>query len=312
MGRVPHETEAQIKESMMNAMKEYWSDANLLELASGFIDYQYKEGFTFSALTQVNFHMISNRRDQTFIHRLAAVEILILALDIFDDLQDQDTEDRPWTQSPSASTMNIATGFLLLSVSIIERSNMDESCKWKIIPYINQQVLKAVQGQHQDLSTDIQSENEYLQMIRRKSGSLMACASLVGAASASKEHQEIIYQYSEYLGMAAQLANDLKDVTRVDGKNDLFNKKKTLPIIQLLSEDCIEARWVRDYFDEKVTCEFIVANKLPLFSWIEKSSALKYTQVMKRLYQLKALREIESLEVADHWKSELTTMVEEF
>ncbi|UOQ43925.1 polyprenyl synthetase family protein [Halobacillus salinarum] len=311
MGRIPSHTAVAMEEVMIHSLQRTWRNESLVNEAAAFIRYKREEGFSFSALTYLHSEMFFNPTELTSLHSSAAVEVLILALDIFDDLQDQDTRDKPWTQSPYASTMNIATGLLMLSMNILHKAPVEENIKERSLSLLHQQVLKAVQGQHQDLAADVQSEDGYLQMVKEKSGSLMACASLLGAVSATKKQFEIIKRYSEYLGIAAQLNNDLHDVLRVDEKNDLLHKKKTLPILYLLQEKEPQAQWIRDYYRGTITKEMLLEKKNQLFQWLENSSSLKYTKVVKRLYQLKAVQLADDLEAENEWKAKLRSVLED-
>ncbi|MCB8818201.1 hypothetical protein [Desulfosporosinus shakirovi] len=59
----------------------------------------------------------------------AAVELMILSLDIFDDLQDQDNFSVPWHNINPALAMNIATGLLVLSTKAIEQTSLEQDRK---------------------------------------------------------------------------------------------------------------------------------------------------------------------------------------
>jgi octaprenyl-diphosphate synthase len=83
------------------------------------------------------------------------------------------------------------------------------------------------------------SEDEYLEIIKRKTAVLIqgACRSGAILAKAQKEKQEALNQYGFHLGMAFQMADDLLDYTasaKELGKNpgaDMREGKLTLPLI---------------------------------------------------------------------------------
>ncbi len=241
----------------------------------------------------------------------AAVEIMILALDIFDDLQDQDALDKPWCQTQYTITMNIATGLLMLSMEMLSNTTFEDRRKRDAIQYMNHQVLKAVQGQHQDLQQQIKTEDDYLQMVHHKSGSLMACACIVGVALVTPDHHEQVIEYATNFGVAAQIQNDIQDVLRGDTKNDLLYKKLTLPTLKLLEENDEHAQWVRDYYNDFIEKQFMYENKIELLDWIRNSSSIMYVQVLKRVYQRKTIQQIKEIDTNSKMRHKLLQLIEQ-
>ncbi len=93
-------------------------------------------------------------------------------------------------------------------------------------------------------------EEEYMQVIHRKTAVLMAAACQVGAIlwNVSDEKEEALRSYGENLGMAFQLTDDLLDYTATleeFGKkvgNDLSEGKVTLPLIHAFRKSSPEDR----------------------------------------------------------------------
>lgn len=87
-------------------------------------------------------------------------------------------------------------------------------------------------------------EDEYMQVIYRKTAVLMAAACQVGAilGNVSAEEEEALRSYGENLGIAFQLTDDILDYTATTeefGKkagNDLREGKLTLPLIYTLNQ----------------------------------------------------------------------------
>ena len=283
-----------IAQWMRSAVENHFSEQELKQRTLDFIEFKKTEGFSFGQLTKVHYEMFGGLQHEDINQACAAVETMILALDIFDDLQDQDATDKPWCSSGQAISMNIATGILMLSLKMMEDSSFDR--KWDAIRYINHQVLKAVQGQHLDLQQKMQNEEDYVKMAHDKSGSLMACACLVGVALATPDYHDAVKEYATNFGIAAQIQNDIQDVLRGDMKNDLLYKKQTLPILKLLEENHEQANLARDYYKGKVEPYFMYENKIKLLDWIRSSSSITYVQVLKRVYQRKAIQQIEELD----------------
>jgi len=300
-----------IAKSMLSAVEDHFYVGDLKQRASSFIRYKETEGFSFANLTRIHYEMFGGTNYDDLYKACAAVEIMILALDIFDDLQDQDSMDKPWCDTPHALSMNIATGLLMLSMNTMENTSFQEDRKRDAIRYLYQQVLKAVQGQHLDLQQQLNTEDEYIGMIHDKSGSLMACACLVGVALITPNHHDQVKEFATNFGIAAQIQNDIQDVIRGDTKNDLLYKKYTLPIFKLLEENDQHANWIRDYYKGLIDKHFIYENKAELLDWIRQSSSITYVQVLKRVYQRKAIQKIHEYETNPKWGQKICQLIEQ-
>ncbi|WP_160849303.1 polyprenyl synthetase family protein [Pontibacillus yanchengensis] len=306
-----HDVDQSIAEVMEGVVRRSWKESEITGIARNFIHYKKIEGFSFAKLTRLHFQMFSEKEEDLVLYPSAAVELLILSLDILDDLQDQDAVDKPWCQVSHAIAMNIATGLLMLSMKTIEEANYEQDKKHQAIQYLYTHVLKAVSGQHIDLNDAIETDEQYLQMVESKSGALMACACLVGTSLATDHQHHIVEEYSTSFGVAAQLANDLEDVSRWDTKNDLLYKKKTLPILKLLNQTEHKNAWLNEYYKGLLDKEFILEHKQEIFTWIQQSPALKYAQVIKRIYQRKASDKLQEISAHDRWKEKLQALIEE-
>lgn len=298
-------------ETMIHTVNTNLDESSLKQLADQFILYKKTEGFSFSTLTQLHFHIDSREKHEGMYVVSAAIEFLILALDILDDLQDEDVDDKPWTQISSAVSMNLSTAFLTMSMKLIQEAPFDRGGSTIALQVLHEQVIQAVNGQHVDLQSLSSNEEEFMTMMRNKSGSLMACTCMLGAAFHHAEHLPTIRLYAESFGVAAQLVNDLQDLVRFDAKNDLINKKWTLPVFMLMKESGTEAGWIRDYYEGKVDQDFITQRKQSLFDWVAQSPVIPYTQVLVRKYQRKALHEMETLQVSQEWKTYMGKVIED-
>ena len=109
-----------------------------------------------------------------------------------------------------------------------------------------QTTLEIGEGQQLDVEFENRNdvtEDEYIEMIRLKTGVLLACACKVGAimADAPAEDIENMYKFGEKLGLAFQLQDDLLDVYGdpvVFGKNtggDITSNKKTYMLINAVN-----------------------------------------------------------------------------
>lgn len=203
-----HEDWAVIGQVMLQLVNDYFPVNGLNNYLSEFVTFKMKGHFPFGQLVILHYQMFDGQSKDIF-QAAAAVELMILSLDIFDDLQDQDNFSVPWHKIDQSIAMNIATGFLVLSAKALEQTSFERDRKAMANDYLNTQVLKAINGQHTDLMNLIESEEDYIQMVKEKSGSLMASACLVGTALASEKHHDSVNKYGEHIGIIAQIKNDI-------------------------------------------------------------------------------------------------------
>ena len=299
-----HEDRDIIGQVMLQLVNDYIVVKELKNYMLEFITFKMKGHFSFGQLAILHYQMFGGQSKD--IHRAAAaVELMILSLDIFDDLQDQDNFSVPWHSIDQAIVLNIATGFLVLSSKALEQTSFDRDRKVMASDYLNTCVLKAINGQHIDLMNLIESEEDYIQMVRGKSGSLMASACLVGTALANEKHHSSVNKYAEHIGIIAQIKNDINDICHWDEKNDLINKKKTLLTLYLLKNTQPQYQFIRDYFNDKLMKEDLIKNKMNIQELIKKSGAIEYARVIMRLNQLQAIELIESIGITQERKEKL-------
>ncbi|MFH1147882.1 MAG: polyprenyl synthetase family protein [Pseudomonadota bacterium] len=127
-------------------------------------------------------------------------------------------------------------------------------------------------------------EEEYMQVIHRKTAVLMAAACQVGAilGSVSREKEAAMRAYGENIGMSFQLTDDILDYTGSVGEfgkkvgNDFKEGKVTLPLIHALRRsNQNDLKRIREIFLRKriKQAEFIEAKDL-----IEKYGGFEYTR----------------------------------
>ncbi|MCL5673068.1 MAG: polyprenyl synthetase family protein [Deltaproteobacteria bacterium] len=156
-----------------------------------------------------------------------------------------------------------------------------------ISAYANATTLMA-EGEVKELvkTADINTtEDEYLDIIIKKTAVLFACASQAGAIISGKdaesEYEEDLYDYGLNIGIAFQLMDDTLDYTSKNkefGKfigNDLKEGKITLPVIHTL-ERCTDRE--KEDFKEIIFKKKITKNDLNnVLKLINKYNAIEYT-----------------------------------
>jgi len=149
----------------------------------------------------------------------------------------------------------VLTGDFLLARALSIAAKTKEPDIINVIAKITQDMA---QGEIDQLSKkgklDL-SEEEYLDVIKRKTAVLIqgACQSGAILAKASKEKEVLLNQYGFHLGMAFQMADDLLDYTASAeelGKNpgtDMREGKLTLPLIySLATADPDDRAWMQN------------------------------------------------------------------
>lgn len=272
-----------------------------------FMQFKKQGGFLFGNLTLLHYWMFGGNSEDIY-KVAAAIELAILSLDIFDDLQDQDNNEVPWAYMDNALAMNIAIGLIPLSIAIIEASTFSQRIKLQAISLFNSRIIQAVKGQNIDLLNCVDSEEECLEMIRLKSGSLVSLACEIGTVLSSPEYLDTVKSYAQHIGIAAQIQNDLRGIESVKRgtKNDILEKKMTLPVLYLLKNDSSETQPIRDYYflnkDKKL---FIQKYAHLLDNIVLTSGALEYASIIRKMNQFEATELIRVLPVSQSWKNRL-------
>ena len=177
------------------------------------------------------------------------VEMLHTASLIHDDVIDNaDTRrGRPSVNALWQSRNAVIMGDFLLARTM---SAGMESAQYDLVSHIIGSVATLCEGevlQSQHAADKNTTRQDYLEIIYKKTASLISISASAGAVSvmASREDVEQMRRFGEALGMAFQIQDDILDYSRSaqTGKprnNDLREGKITLPLIEVL-EQCTSA-----------------------------------------------------------------------
>ncbi|GAF06378.1 polyprenyl synthetase family protein [Paenibacillus pini] len=221
-----------IEEQLYELVRNHFK-TDLAFYALQFLEHKCKEKHLFGGLTVLHYRMFGGQSEH--IYRVAAaMELAILSLDIFDDLQDEDQPNIIWRQCPQAIAMNAALGFVLLARQSLMSSELDKERLLQVEACWDRSLLTAVNGQTTDLLNRIATEEEYYQMIREKSSSLVVMACMTGTLLSTGYWNETVEKYACELGFASQLKNDIRDLVNWDSKNDFLQRKRTLLTLYLM------------------------------------------------------------------------------
>lgn len=191
-----------IKEKMKEIVHENISNEDLKTKLISFIE--EKKQFSFAELAY-HHYIAFDGKDVKAIELLASgIELLILSADIFDDIEDKDNLQASWMKIDPSIVINAATALYTLSLQVISLvSNNPQHLSLTL-----QYSLQSLQGQHADLNVTSSSESEFIEMIKLKSGSLVTLPNVLGVYLATGEFNETVDEYSHYLGIVEQIAND--------------------------------------------------------------------------------------------------------
>lgn len=220
----------------------------------------------------------------------AAIELLILSYDIIDDLQDKDS-DYIWSKTPELA-LNVALAMLVMSSKTIHSTTFEH--KNMALRLLQEYALRSISGQQLDVLNDCRDEQSYLQMIDQKSGSLTAMSCVIGEVLAKGEMTAEIEEYGKYIGIIQQIKNDIQGLKTWGPKNDLINKKYSLPIIYLMSQNNSVSKYVINYYNKDIVT-FLDKNAIE--NELKNGGAIRYAITMKNLYKLKALNNLENVAI---------------
>lgn len=178
---------------------------------------------------------------------------------LHDDVMDNsDTRrGRPSVYAKWGVNAAILSGDTMLTLATQHMANTPDSKLRRVLDIFNRMAIKVYEGQQVDMdfeNRDDVTPDEYIAMIKDKTGALLAASAQIGAllGGASDEDAEAMYQYGMMLGVAFQIQDDWLDVygdPATFGKpvgGDINNNKKTLLMLTALSGDSAESKALRE------------------------------------------------------------------
>ena len=172
----------------------------------------------------------------------AVVELIHLATLVHDDSVDHSALRRgmPTINALFSHQVAVIMGDYLYSRAIIELVRLDDIAPLRVFARVTNEMTIGEMRQLEAHDKLAYSEDQYDELIRAKTASLLSGACEVGALRAAADHRAALARFGMRLGMAFQIADDLLDYTAaesVTGKPsglDLREHKVTLPLIAAL------------------------------------------------------------------------------
>jgi geranylgeranyl diphosphate synthase type I len=184
----------------------------------------------------------------------AAIELTHNFTLIHDDIVDEDSErhHRPtvWKLWGVPHAINAGDGMFALSRlalwGVLE-VGVDPALAARLAALLDHTCLTIAEGQYLDMLFETRmdvSVEAYIEMIRRKTAALMACAAEMGALLGTQDAETVerLRHFGEAIGLAFQVRDDVLGVwASLDelGKNpagDIYRRKKSLPILHALAQ----------------------------------------------------------------------------
>lgn len=204
-------------------------------------------------LTLISTEAVGGKKESS-LNSAAAIELIHTFSLIHDDIMDDDDVRRgmPAVHKVWGDPLAILSGDTLFSKAfqMVSQTNPEEVSYERInkaLSTVADACLYICEGQASDMDFEDRydvSEEEYLDMIFKKTGALIAAATKTGAiiGGANDEIVDIMYDYGRLIGLAFQIQDDYLDLVSDEeslGKpigSDIAKGKMTLIVVKALSE----------------------------------------------------------------------------
>ena len=229
-----------------------------------------------------------------------AIELLHNFTLIHDDIMDKDTirHSQKTIHHKWDTSTAILAGDGIYTIAQLVLNSIDRYDK-EINKCFNEVTLDICEGQAMDKefeNLDIVTEDLYLEMIKKKTGSLIAAAAMLPSIYAGEEIENIVLfrSFGECLGKGFQIHDDLLEITsdsKTMGKSldsDIFEGKQTMMVIK-----------AKQYFKE--SWESIVLNskksdlKKNIYAFFNEKKIIEETKHIAESYFKKSRKILEKL-----------------
>lgn len=240
----------------------------------------------------------------------AALELIHNFSLIHDDIEDNDsmrhnrlTVWKLWGQAQGINAGDAMFALAYLALLKLEEKGISYD---KIVPcakMLTETCLQLFEGQYLDISYESRLEvtiEEYLSMIAKKTGALLATSSCLGAFLGTDDEKRVasFCQFGRELGLAFQIHDDMLGIWGVEEKtgksksSDISKRKKTLPVLYGLREasSAVKEELLGLYSQESIEGEDIskVAKVL------DETGARGYAQAMAKQHYYQSLAQLET------------------
>jgi geranylgeranyl diphosphate synthase type I len=221
----------------------------------------------------------------------ASIELIHNFSLIHDDIEDnsQQRRHRPtiWSLWGEAQAINVGDGLFAVSRLALQRLGERGISPEKVLRafrIVDQTCLDLTEGQYLDLAfekEEVVTVEMYLDMIGKKTGTLMGCATQLGALLGTDD-EGIIESYRSFghqLGLLFQIVDDVLGIWgagEATGKGvgeDIVNRKKSLPVVYAIQQ----SDELREIYQQEQMGE---TEQQAVMETLDSLSARDYTQSM--------------------------------
>ncbi len=248
-------------------------------------------------------------------HGAVTVELLHSATLIHDDVVDDSATRRglPSVNAVFDNKRSVLAGDYILSSSLVESAKTNNLEVISLIAQLGKDLAEGELNQYALADEILIDENRYLDVINKKTASLLYTCTKIGAitANASRDVIEAFGKIGECMGMAFQIQDDIFDYFSSDvGKptgNDIREGKITLPLIYALRNapkekylEMISIIESRDYSPQNIEL---------LLTFAKESGGIQYADNKKTEYLKEAESVIDSLHLNQDYKEALQLLM---
>jgi geranylgeranyl diphosphate synthase type I len=238
----------------------------------------------------------------------AAVELLHNFTLIHDDIEDGDEKrrhrDTLWKLWGVPQAINTGDAMdIVANLSLLElNGSIKPQMMVDIMRLFNETVIELCEGQYLDMdfqNRDGVSVDEYVAMISGKTAALIEASTAIGAMVATEDRDTIgrFKAFGRKIGIAFQIRDDILGIwgnpenTGKSAKNDIKNKKKTLPVLYAM-ETAGDREELKRIYAKKSLADRDIAR---VFDILTGAGALEYAQKEAQRYKDEALAQFDGL-----------------
>lgn len=254
----------------------------------------------------------------------ASIELIHNFSLIHDDIQDGDTlrRGRPtvWTRWGIPQAINAGDAMFCLATLTLRdlRPNFDDDIVVETMSLLQEATRQMIEGQYMDVSYEQVLHiglDQYLEMIRCKTGALLRASIEIGAllADAGSPIRHRCRRFGEAIGRLFQIRDDMLGVwgeSETTGKSvdsDIRRKKKSLPIVMALSvapED--ERQQLLSIYSQSTIADDDVAMVQTIFERLDVKARV---QALADDAHEEAIALAETINFGGHGRDELLSLV---
>ncbi|MFP3872665.1 MAG: polyprenyl synthetase family protein [Candidatus Natronoplasma sp.] len=226
-----------------------------------------------------------------------AIELVHNFTLVHDDIMDNDEKrrgrDTLHKKIGIPQAINAGDGLFALAFKILSETEVEGEIVRDLLYELSISVIRVAEGQQEDISFETTydiTEEEFIEMIEKKTGYLFRAAARGGAIIGGGDEKQIeeMGEYARKMGIAFQIQDDYldligeEDTIGKDVGSDIKEGKRTLMVIKSLSELHSENRKrLIDILEEEDNTKEQIREAIGLF---EKAGAIEYSKNLAEKY----------------------------